>query len=133
MAKIAWSFRIQPDPNREYIVAATTGLGVSWRDFRKIFSFQVYTRRIIDQLNGSPDCVGFALHGTLKPLEGSTLSVWENAEALRRFQKENAHGEAVDVLGSNETGRFQYIQWKSRCALLPQTWEELGSRFKPKE
>jgi len=133
MAKIPWSFRIQPDSNREYIVAATTGLGVSWKEFRKILAFQDYTRRIIDQLNGSAGCVGFALRATFRPIEGSTISVWEDADALRRFQKENSHGEARETLRSKEKGRFQYVQWKCRGDSLPQTWGEIEGRFKPRE
>ena len=107
MAKIPWSFRVQPDPSRDYVVAATTGLGVSWQEFRKIWAFQVYTRRIIDQLNSTVGCVGFALHANLSPMEGSTVSVWETIEHLRQFQKETPHGEAVGLLGSDTQGKFQ--------------------------
>ncbi|MGQ0604454.1 MAG: hypothetical protein ACT4QE_22465 [Anaerolineales bacterium] len=133
MAEIPWNFRIQPDPSREYFVAATSGLEVSWRNPRKIWAFQRYTWRIIEQLNRSAGCVGFALRATFRPLEGSTISVWEDIDSLRRFQKENPHGDAVKVLGSGTKGGFQYAQWKSRGEALPRTWEEAEGHLKPRE
>lgn len=131
MAKINWNFKAQPDSNWEYVVAATTGLGVSWQEFRKVWAFQVYTRRILNQLNNAVGCTGFSLHARFNPITGSTISVWETTTSLRQFYKTNAHGEAMDVLGSGMPGKFQYVQWKSLGAALPKTWEEVMSRFKP--
>ena len=133
MAKIPWSFIIQPESSREYFVAATSGLFVSWRDLHRIWAFQQYTRRIIEQLNQSPGCVGFALRATFRPIEGPTISVWEVIESLRRFQKENPNGEAVDVLSSNTKGKFQYAQWKCRGDVLPGTWEEADERLRQRK
>lgn len=131
MTSINWSFRTKPDPAREYVVAATTGLGVAWRELRKVWAFQVYTRRILDQLNRTPGCVGFALHATLTPLTGSTLSVWDTAAALRHFYLVGAHGEALALLRAPGPGKFQYVQWKSPGDALPRTWEDVLIRFKP--
>ena len=130
MAEIPWNFRIQPDPSREYFVAATSGLRISWWNPRRAWAFQRYTLGIIEQLNRSAGCVGFALRTTFRPLEGSTISVWEDIESLRRFQKENPHGEAMKVLSSDTKGRFQYAQWKSRGDALPRTWEEAEGYIK---
>ena len=132
MTKIPWDFRIQPDPNRDYIVAFTTGLAVDWWDFRKLFAFQRYTLRIVKELKQSKGCVGFALRAILRPPQGATLSVWEDIESLRYFQKENSHGEAVPLLRSNKKGKFQYVQWKCRGDAFPYTWEETEDQLKPK-
>ena len=135
MAKIPWTFRIQPDPRREYFVVFTSGLAVSfsWRNLRKLWAFQQYTRLILEKLKQSDGCVAFALGGKIKSFEGSTISVWEDIESLRRFQKENPHKEAMEVVSMDLTGKFQYIQWKSRGAALPRIWKEAEDRLKPTE
>lgn len=130
MVKIPWTFNIQPDPNREYFVVFTSGLGVSvsWRNLPKIWAFQQYTRRVLEQLKQSAGCVGFALGAKIKSFEGLTISVWEDIESFRRFQKGNPHKEAMDVLSMDSTGKFQYVQWKSRGDALPRTWKEAEDR-----
>ena len=135
MAKIPWTFRIQPDPEREYFVVFTSGLAVSvsWRNLRKLWAFQQYTRRILEKLNQSEGCVAFALGAKIKSFEGSTISVWEDIESLRRFQKENPHGEAMEVLSPDLKGEFKVVQWKSRGDAFPRTWEEAEGHFKPRE
>ena len=134
MAKIPWTFRIQPDPNREYFVVFTSGLAVSmsWRNLRKLWAFQQYTRRILEKLKETEGCVAFALGGKIKSFEGMTISVWEDIESLRRFQKENPHREAMEVVSMDLTGKFQYIQWKSRGDALPRIWKEAEDR-KPRK
>lgn len=124
MAKIAWVFRVQPDPQQEYVVAYTRGLGVTWHNWPKIWLFQQYTRRIVDQLNQSAGCVGYALRATFRPIEGATLSVWAEPEALRHFYKAHPHKEAMQVLSADTQGRFQYVQWQCPGATLPHAWEE---------
>jgi quinol monooxygenase YgiN len=135
MAKIPWTFRIQPDPNREYFVVFTSGLAVSisWRNLRKLWAFQQYTRRILEKLNGAEGCVAFALGGKIKSLEGSTISIWEDIESLRRFQKENPHKEAMEVVSMDLKGKFQYVQWKSRSNAFPRTWKEAEARLKSRQ
>ncbi len=135
MAKIPWTFRIQPDPNQGYFVVFTSGLAISisWRNLRKIWAFQQYTLRIIKQLKQSDGCVGFSLGAKIKSFEGSTISVWEDIESFRRFQKGNPHKEAMEVLSLDLTGKFQYVQWKSQGDALPRTWKEAEDRLKPAE
>lgn len=129
MTKIPWSFQTQPDPDREYIVAYTTGLAVDWWDLRKLFAFQHYTLRIVKELKLSKGCAGFALRAIMIPPQGATISIWENIESLRYFQKENSHGEAVRLLRSNTKEKFQYVQWTCRGDTLPLTWEETDAHF----
>ena len=135
MAKIPWTFRIQPDPDREYFVVFTSGLAVavSWRNLRKIWDFQGYTRRILEKLNETEGCVAFALGSKIKSFEGMTISVWEDIESLRRFQKEDPHKEAMDVVKMDLKGKFQYLQWKSRGDAFPRTWQEAEDRLKLRE
>ena len=71
MAEIPWNFRIQPDPGREYFVAVTSGLRISWWNPRRAWAFQRYTleepgRCASTQLGGSgrPLKVGGAIHLT---------------------------------------------------------------------
>jgi len=133
MAEIAWTFRIQPNLEREYFVAATSGLVISWWNPLKVRAFLLYSQAIMEQLNRSAGCVGFALRTTFKPFEGWTISVWEDMESLRRFQMENPHGEAMEVLRSNTTRRFQYVQWKSYGDALPRTWEDAAGTLKARK
>ena len=135
MAKIPWTFRIQPDPDREYFVVFTSGLAVafSWRNLRKLWAFQGYTSRILEKLNQTEGCVAFALGAKIGSFEGMTISIWEDIEALRRFQKEAPHQEAMEVVKMDLKGKFQYIQWKSRSAAFPRTWKDAEARLKPRE
>ncbi len=130
MAEIPWNFRSQTDPSRDYFVAFTIGLRLSWWNPLRLWAFHRYTQGIIEQLNQSAGCVGFSLRTTFRPFEGSTISVWEDIESLRRFQKENPHGEAMEVLSSDTKRWFQYTQWKSRGDALPRTWEEAEGHLK---
>ena len=129
---IPWTFRAAPDPNREYIVAVTTGLQADWRNLRRLLAFPGYTLRILQELKETPGCVGFALRASFWPVQGATISVWEEMETLRRFYTENAHGEALRVLRSEQKsrGQFQYVQWKCRGEALPHTWDEAETHFK---
>jgi len=129
MAEIRWNFQIQPEPGREYIVAATSGLRLAWWNPRRAWAFQRYSLAIAEQLNRSAGYVGASFRTTLRPLEGSTISVWEDIESLRRFQKEHPHGEAMEVLRSEAKGVFRFTQWKSRGDALPRTWEEAEGRL----
>ena len=134
MAEIPWNFRIQPDSSREYFVAFTIGLRLSWWNPLRQWAFYRYTQGVIEQLNRSAGFVGASLRTTVRPFEGSTISVWEDVESLRRFQKEKPHAEAMEVLLSSDTKRwFQYTQWKCRGDALPCTWEEAEGRLKPRE
>ena len=133
MAEIPWNFRNQPEPSREYFVTVTIGLRLSWWNPLRLWAFHRYTQGIIEQLNRSVGFVGASLRTTVRPLEGSTISVWEDVESLRRFQNENPHAEAMEVLSSGTKRWFQYALWKSRGDALPRTWEEAEGRLKPRE
>ena len=109
MAGIRWYFRNQPEPSREYFVVFTFGLRLAWWNPLRLWAFQRYTQGIIEQLNRSAGFVGASLRTTIRPLEGSTISVWEDVESLRRFQKENPHAEAMEVLSADTKRWFQYV------------------------
>jgi len=131
MTKIPWKFRTQPDPNREYIIAATTGLQADWQNLRKMFAFLRYTLLMVQELQQATGGVGFALRGSFGNVQGATISVWEDVESLRRFIVENPHGEAARVLRSEKRAetQFQYIQWKCRGDALPVTWKDADTHF----
>ena len=95
--------------------------------------FQQYTRRILEKLNESEGCVAFALGAKIKSFEGLTISMWEDIESLRRFQKENPHKEAMEVVSMDLKGKFQYVQWKSRGDAFPRICKEAEDRSKLRE
>jgi hypothetical protein len=97
-----------------------------------MFAFLRYTIFIVQELQQAAGCVGFALRGSFMSVQGATISVWEDAESLRRFITNAPHGEAMRILRSEKKAetQFQYIQWKCRGDALPVTWKEMDIHFR---
>lgn len=127
MAHIHWKFLRQLEEEREYLFVATTGLRFPWLSPRRMWRFQAYTRGILGQLGRTEGCLAYSLR--TRPLQGSTISIWQNVASLRQFQHQNPHASAMEAFRSATPRRFRYAQWKGSIGALPRTWEEVDARF----
>ena len=89
-----WNQCAPIDPQREY-VAFTSRFFM--KSLRRVPAFMASGRRIMEQANLAPGIIGWSLGGNLFRLEFATLSVWEDAESLRRFVRDGSHKVALEA------------------------------------
>ena len=127
MSSIHWKFLRRLEEDREYVLVATTGLRFPWLSPRRMWRFQEYTRGILAQLGRTEGCLGYSLR--TRPLQGSSISIWQNVDSLRQFQHQNPHASAMEAFRSTTPRRFRYAQWKGSIRTLPHSWEEIDARL----
>ena len=88
-----WKPRAVVDPEREY-VAFTSRFFM--KSMRRVPAFMARSIRIMKQANAAPGIVGWSLGSDLFKLEFHTLSVWEDADSLRRFVRDGDHRAALE-------------------------------------
>ncbi len=66
-------------------------------EFRAIPKFVRYTRQIQRQLAGSEGLIGYSMDANVVGKEFWTSSVWEDAQALRRFVHRTPHDEIMGI------------------------------------
>ena len=79
-----WKQVAPAEPDREYVAFASR---FYLKSFWRVPGFMLASIRIMKQLDGSPGIVGWAMAADIPRLEFHTISVWEDAEALRRFNR----------------------------------------------
>ena len=132
MARIHWKFLRKPQEAREYVLVATTGLRFPWLSPLRMSRFAAYTLGILAQLRHSDGCLAYSLR--TRPLQGSTISIWESVESLKQFQFRNPHARAMKDFRSTTPRPFRYAQWISSIGALPRKWEEVDTQFaKPRQ
>jgi len=127
MARIHWKFLREPEKDREYLIVATTGLRIPWLSPRRTWRFAAFTFGILAQLRRAEGCLAYSLR--TRPLQGSTVSIWENVDTLRQFQFQNPHARAMRDFRSTTPRPFRYAQWKGPIRTLPHKWEEVNAQF----
>ena len=127
MARIHWKFLREPEEDREYVLVATTGLRIPWLSPPRMWRFTAYTLGILTQLRHAEGCLAYSLR--TRPLQGSTVSIWENVDSLRQFQFQNPHRNAMRDFRSTTPRPFRYAQWKGSIRTFPHKWEEVNARF----
>ena len=127
MVRIRWKFLRDLEKDREYLVVATTGLRIPWLSPLRMWPFTAYTLGILAQLRQSEGCLAYSLR--TRPLEGSTVSIWENIDTLKKFQLQNPHASAMRDFRSRTPRPFRYAQWKGSVSTLPSKWEEVNAHF----
>jgi hypothetical protein len=61
-----------------------------------------------------------------------TLSVWEDAEALRRFVRRDPHdGVMRDLLA--DMGRTEFVRWKAKGSSVPPDWGAAKRRVRERQ
>lgn len=91
-----------------------------------------YTRQIQRQLADSEGLVGYSMYANIVGKEFWTLSVWEDAEALRSFVHHTPHDKVmIDLLP--DMGQTEFVQWKARGATIPPDWSAAKERVRERQ
>jgi hypothetical protein len=117
----------EPGEDRECLFIATTGLSIPWFQPLRMVGFTAYTLGILAQLHRASGCLGYSLRAELR--QGSTISIWQDAESLKQFQVNEPHAGAMVAFRSTIARPFRYAQWKGSILTLPSSWEEIDARF----
>jgi quinol monooxygenase YgiN len=123
MAGIYWMSRGELSEDRDYLLVATTGLAIPWFRPVRMWRFTRATLGILAQLGRASGCLGYSLRPGLR--HGSTVSVWEDAQSLKKFQRENPHADAMRTFRSRPARPFRYAQWRATSRTLPSSWKEI--------
>ncbi|MDA7967305.1 hypothetical protein [Ruegeria sp.] len=113
-------FKINPEPETDYIIQITYLPLRSYLDFPTFFKD---VQKVQDQLQKSHGLIGFKLRADILAKQGYTISVWENAESLKKFISSGAHKETMDqsrdYLGEGRKFVTAFIKGSD----FPPSWE----------
>jgi heme-degrading monooxygenase HmoA len=115
-----WKQRAAVDPNREN-VAFTSPFFL--KSVRRVPAFIASSRRIMKQANQALGIIGWSLGMDLFKREFHTLSVWEDADSLRRFVRDGSHRAAVEALARDVRRKSIFVYSKVWGRDLPLTWK----------
>jgi heme-degrading monooxygenase HmoA len=113
------------DPEREY-VAFTSRFFM--KSMRRVPAFFARSFRIMKQANTAPGIIGWSLGSNLFKLEFHTLSVWEDAESLRRFVREGNHQAALGEFEQDVRRKSIFVYYKVMGRDLPVMWKDAIAR-----
>ncbi len=125
MPEIKWKSFTETKPNQEYLAVASS---LRLRSFWKIRKFLEYTGKIRTQLSEAKGLVGYSLQVKFLAKHVWTLSVWEDAEALKVFEQNLPHGHIMVDLRPHMS-KTKFVQWRIVGSGVPPTWEEVFSRL----
>ena len=122
---IPWKPRAVVDPEREY-VAFTSRFFM--KSIRRVPAFVARSIRIMKQANVAPGIIGWSLGSDLFKLEFHTLSVWEDADSLRRFVRDGDHQAAIEEFEQDVRRKSIFVYYKVMGRDLPVTWKDAIAR-----
>jgi heme-degrading monooxygenase HmoA len=118
MPALPWKSFATPEKDREYTAMVSY---LPLNKFRALPKFMRYTFQVQHQLAASEGLVGYSMDANILAKEFWTLSVWEDAEALRRFVHRDPHDEVMrDLLA--DMGRTEFVRWKASGSSVPPDW-----------
>jgi hypothetical protein len=122
---IPWKQRAVVDPEREY-VAFTSRFFM--KSLGRVPAFVAHSIRIMKQANVAPGIVGWSLGSDLFKLEFHTLSVWEDADSLRRFVRDGDHRAALEQFEQDVRRKSIFVYYRVIGRDLPPTWKDAIAR-----
>ena len=129
MPALPWKSFAAPKSDREYTAMVSY---LPLNKFRALPKFLRYTRQIQRQLAASEGLVGYSMDAKVFGKEFWTLSVWEDAQALRRFVHRTPHDEVMrDLLA--DMGKTEFVQWKASGSSLPLDWGAAKERVRERQ
>jgi uncharacterized protein DUF3291 len=129
MPALPWKSFASPESDREYTAMVSF---LPLNKFRALPKFIRYTFQIQRQLAGSEGLIGYSLYANVAGKEYWTLSVWEDAEALRRFVHRTPHGEIMrDLLP--DMGQTKFVRWKAKGSSVPPDWGAAKERVRERQ
>ncbi len=105
--KSPWKSITALEPNREYVLLASSIPPVSRSSTRRLFRGASAVRK---QLAPTEGVVGFSLLARPLRKQYATLSVWADERALNAFAHETPHGALMADLAP-EMGPTKFVRW----------------------
>lgn len=126
MPALPWKYFASPESDREYTALVSY---LPLNNVRALPKFIRYTRQIQHHLAGSEGLVGYSMDAYIAGKEFWTLSVWEDAQALRRFVHRDPHDEIMrDLLA--DMGQTEFVQWQAKGSSVPPGWRGAKDRVR---
>jgi Domain of unknown function (DUF3291) len=123
---LPWKSFAVPESGREYHAMLSY---LPLNKFRALPKFMRYTSQIRRQLADSEGLIGYSLDARVLAKEFWTLSVWQDAESLRRFVRRTPHGHVMtDLLP--DMGQTEFFHWDVDGSSVPPDWEEAKRRMR---
>jgi hypothetical protein len=123
---LPWKSFASPESDREYTALVSY---LPLNKFRALPKLIRYTRQIQRQLADSKGLGGYSMDANLVGKEFWTLSVWEDAEALRRFVQQTPHDKVMEDL-LPDMGQTAFVRWKAKGASVPPDWVAAKERIR---
>ena len=129
MPALPWKSFASPESDREYTAMVSY---LPLNKFRALPKFMLYTRQIQRQLAESEGLIGYSMDANVVGKEFWTLSVWEDAEALRRFVHRNPHDETMTAL-LPDMGQTAFVRWQAKGSSVPPDWSAAKERVRSQQ
>lgn len=129
MPALPWKYFASPESDREYTAIVSY---LPLNKFRALPKFIRYTRQIQRQLAGSKGLIGYSMDANIAGQEFWTLSVWEDAETLRRFVHRTPHDEVMRAL-LPDMGQTEFVRWKASGSSIPPDWGAAKKRVRERQ
>lgn len=125
LLKQPWKQVRPAEPAREYV-------GFTSRFFMKgllrSLRFQLRAFKVMKQTEAAPGLIGWSLAADLPRLQFYTLSAWEDAQSLRAWIKDGAHGQATAEFADGTRRKSIFVYYPVRGADLPLRWDDAVRR-----
>ena len=118
--KSPWKSLIPLQPNREYVVLASSIPPLSTSSTRRLFNGASSVRKQLAQTEG---VVGFSLLARPLRKQYATLSIWVDERALAAFADSSPHRELIKEL-SSKMGPTKFARWKIIGSAGRPSWNE---------
>ena len=129
MPALPWKSFTSHESDREYTALVSY---LPLNKFRALPRFLRYTRQIQRQLTASEGLVGYSMDANVAGKEFWTLSVWEDAQALRSFVHRTPHDEVMrDLLV--DMGQTEFVRWQAKGSSVPPNWVAAKERVRERQ
>jgi quinol monooxygenase YgiN len=129
MPALPWKSFASPESDREYTALVSY---LPLNKFRAVPKFLRYTRQIQRQLAASEGLVGYSMDANVVGKEFWTLSVWEDAEALRRFVQNTPHDKVMEDL-LPDMAQTEFVRWEAKGSSVPPDWGAAKERIRGRQ
>ena len=126
MPALPWKAFAAPESDKEYTALVSF---LPLNKFGALPRFVRYTFQTRRQLAVSEGLIGYSMDANILGKEFWTLSVWEDAQALRRFVHRTPHEEIMrDLLP--DMGQTEFVRWQAKGSSIPLDWGAAKERVR---
>lgn len=125
MPTLPWRSFAEVDAGREYHVLASR---LPLKSYWAVPRFLRLTLAVQGQLKQSPGLIGYSLAAQLPSKTFLTLSVWQDAAALKEFARAQPHQDVMSRLRTS-MGATTLVTWQATGSAVPPSWDEAKQRL----